>query len=80
MSEMDEALRRIVREELKLMLESIAENADRLDTYGTGELLAAGLDAVKQAVKGAIDDLHHTADCTIRYSRYRDCSCGVEED
>lgn len=72
-------IRRIIREELKSLLESVAETADRADGYETGELTSAGLGAIKDVAERVSGELPHAWDCTIKTPMTwpKKCSCGV---
>lgn len=76
----EEIIRRIVREELKKLLESTAETARNSDGYETGELESAALGAINKVVESEAYLLPHAWDCTRRIGDYferQKCSCGV---
>lgn len=74
------AVRRIVREELTLMLNSMKKETVYLNSYETGELEAAALYAMGNVTDRVLGDLPHAADCASRSDKlYVRCSCGVQE-
>lgn len=82
MSITEQEVRRIVREEIKQVLESLAVEADRADTpYETGELASAGLQAVAEAATLTVKAMDHASDCGLRErGRTNRCTCHVEAD
>lgn len=79
-------LRRIVREELKSLLESMGKTADRADGYETGELESAGLRAISRVVEDEDYYMPHAWTCPKRQGTWdregyaTHCNCGVGED
>uniref|UniRef100_A0AAU7GXR9 Helix-turn-helix DNA binding domain protein n=1 Tax=Streptomyces phage Scarif TaxID=3158858 RepID=A0AAU7GXR9_9CAUD len=82
----EEKLRRIVREELKSLLESMGKTAYSADGYDTGELESAGLRAIRTVVETEGSLLPHAWTCPKRkgywdeYGNRSKCNCGVGED
>ncbi|WPJ30816.1 hypothetical protein [Streptomyces phage Psst4] len=79
-------LRRIVREELKSLLESMGKTAYNSDGYETGELESAGLRAIRTVVEAEGSHLPHAWTCPKRQGTWdregyaTHCNCGVGED
>lgn len=79
-------IRRIVREELKSLLESMDKTADRADGYETGELESAGLRAIRRVVEDEAYYMPHAWTCPKRQGAWDNngdptkCNCGVGED
>lgn len=84
--QVEERLRRIVREELKSLLESMDKTANRADGYETGELESAGLRAIRRVVEDEAYYMPHAWTCPKRQGAWDNngdptkCNCGVGED
>lgn len=76
----EEIIRRIVREELKSLLESMGKTAYNADGYETGELKSAGLAAVREVVESEAWGMPHDWGCERRKSGYKQCTCGVGDE
>jgi hypothetical protein len=81
----EEIIRRIVREEMRALLESMAETADNLATglasHDVGELERAGYRAIKTVMELDESMLPHAWNCVHRDPRSfeGECTCGVKE-
>ncbi len=73
-------VRRIVKEEITLALQSLVDEAHKQDSYDTRELLSAGLEAVVDAAKAALEIVNHAVTCELRSdSGYAGCTCGIRD-
>lgn len=78
--ENEDVIRRIVREELKSLLGSMAKTAEKKNGYDTGQLEGAALYAIKNVVEEEEERLPHAWDCPKRKRSWENnCSCGVEK-
>jgi hypothetical protein len=83
----EEIIRRIVREEMRSLLESMAETADGLanglSSYDVGDLEKAGHRAIKTVMELEESMLPHAWNCISRDPRAfegeNECTCGVKE-
>jgi hypothetical protein len=75
----EEDLRRMFREELKLVFESMAKTASNADGYETGELESAGLKAIANVAERMEEKLPHSWDCAKRerFGYSNKCTCSV---
>lgn len=78
----EEMIRKIVREELKSLLDSMKETAGSLDGYETQQIEREALRAFKNLAGMEAGMLPHAWDCEGR-GRYglseEECSCGIIE-
>ena len=80
MTEAEADIRRIVKEEITLALQSLVDEAQKQDGYDTRELLSAGLEAVRETAKAALEIVNHAVTCELRGdSRYGSCTCGIRD-
>ena len=80
MTKAEADIRRIVKEEITLALDSLVVEACKLDDHDTGELLAAGLSAVARSAAAAVEIVNHAVTCQLREdSRYARCTCGIRD-
>lgn len=77
----DEAIRKIIREELKSLLEDMQRVSRKRDTYDTRQIESEALQAFNGLIGEVIEDLPHAWDCANRTERgsvWGECSCGLE--
>jgi hypothetical protein len=76
--EEEAAVRRIVREELALLLTSLQHAASDLDDYDTQQIESIAFQAVGKVAGHAERELPHAADCELRMEGWHTlCSCGL---
>lgn len=73
----EEDIRRIVREELKILLANITKAAQKGQGYDTGELEDSALNAIKSTMGRAVQDFDHEPECYSR-DKWSNCDCGLE--
>lgn len=74
-----EDVRRIVREELKSLLESLGTTANGLDVpYETRELESSALMAIEKVLKEEASNLPHDWECATRAHWDNACDCGID--
>jgi len=76
-------IRKLIREEIKAALQTLASSADRLDGYDTDHIESVALGAINRAAEQTADLSHHDPRCPDRYSRYGggcDCTNPFKED
>lgn len=76
----DEAIRKIIREELRRFLLAIVDATHEENGYETEHIESAALSTISQVAKREIELLPHNWDCEKRSVDWRihRCSCGIE--
>jgi hypothetical protein len=75
----EEDHRRIIREELKSLLESLRDHSRGI-AYETQEIEERALGAVKELFEGEIQRFPHDWKCPKRSSYWKPCVCGVGDE
>lgn len=78
----EEDIRRIVREELKSLLESLGATAHKLDDYDARELESSALMTIEKVVMREVDNFPHDWKCNTRIGNWinRTCNCDVGKE
>lgn len=71
-------VRRIIRQEMESLLETLARGAGDSDGSETGELESAGLQAIKSVMERELHHLPHDWNCEKRHGSWNKCTCDIK--